>query len=81
MPNSVEKIFAEAFSNCKSLININIPATVIFLGDKAFKECKSLQYIDYGGTKGQWENLEKSKILFSKEQKITIHCIDGNLFK
>ena len=44
--NSVTTIGEGAFSNCKSLISINIPNSVTTIGDSAFWNCESLTNIN-----------------------------------
>ena len=43
LPESLRKIGAGAFNNCKKLENIRIPAGVEEIGSKAFQDCISLQ--------------------------------------
>ena len=45
IPDSVEKIAADAFSGCSSLTNITIPDSVTSIADYAFYDCTSLTSI------------------------------------
>ena len=43
----VTMISDEAFSNCKTLTSIEIPKSIVFIGEKAFKECTNLLKIKF----------------------------------
>ena len=58
IPNGVKSIGNYAFNGCKSLTSITIPNSVISIGDCAFDNCTSLKFVDYNGTKSQWEKIE-----------------------
>lgn len=50
MPPSLKNIQRYAFSGCESLQTINIPSTVNYIGEGAFKDCKSLKSLDLSNT-------------------------------
>ncbi len=58
LPNSVTSICQGAFSYCKSLRSIYIPSGVSVIEQNAFLNTY-LTDAFYGGTKGQWNNVEK----------------------
>ncbi len=51
--SGANQIDNEAFAGCSSLRSITIPATIIFVTDKSFSGCTSLQDVYYGGSEGQ----------------------------
>ncbi len=48
VPNSVIKIYKQAFSNCKNLMSITVSDGVLDIGDRAFENCKSLREATIG---------------------------------
>ena len=50
IPNSVNSIRDEAFSNCSSLIKVTIPNSVTSIGDEAFYNCSSLNEVTIGNS-------------------------------
>ena len=60
IPNSVTSIGNYAFSYCTSLTSIDIPNSVTSIGNYAFSDCTILTTINYGGTKEQWNAIDKS---------------------
>ena len=59
IPGGVTIIGRDAFTDCTSLEAVSIPADVICIGKTAFTGCTSLREIRFGGTKAQWEAIEK----------------------
>lgn len=51
IPDSVTSIGDSAFMYCTSLISITIPNSITSIGEMAFYNCTSLDYVFYGGTK------------------------------
>lgn len=49
----------EAFSNCKSLVNIEVPNSVTSIGSKAFQNCSSLNYVMFEN-ESQLSNISNS---------------------
>ncbi len=49
-----------AFEACSSLTSIEIPASVTFIGNKAFSDCSNLEKVNYLGTIDQWVQIEFS---------------------
>lgn len=73
---SIGQIANEAFisSNIKS---VKIVGKLDRIGDLAFAGCKSLTSIYYGGTKADWESLEKGHRWNADMPKYTVICADG----
>ena len=66
-------IKAYAFSNCSNLTNIEIPSTVIGIGEDAFKYCTNLEKITIkkgstlsANSEGYPWGADESKITFEK---------------
>ena len=75
--NSVTSIGEWAFFDCSGLTSVTIPDSVASIGKWAFYGCSSLKYIDYLGTKKQWNNL--LKYTNSIPKSCIIHCSDGDI--
>ncbi|MBO5883925.1 MAG: leucine-rich repeat protein [Clostridia bacterium] len=67
----VEEISAEAFANCKEIVTITIPATVKYIGDKAFIGCSSLIAIYVSSSNNYYCSV--GGVLFS-EDKTSLVC-------
>ena len=72
--DSLREIPTEAFIRCGSLEYISIPSTVTQIGYDAFKDCTSLQTINYSGSEADWnkiiieegnESLNQAQIIFN----------------
>ena len=59
IPVSVTSIENDAFADCSQLTTIHIPVSVTSIGYRAFYNCSKLSTVDYGGSKTQWNNLNK----------------------
>lgn len=46
------------FYNYTALTEVNIPASVISIGDRAFKGCSNIATVNYGGTIEQWAAID-----------------------
>ena len=72
------------FSYCKNLKKVTIGRAVVRIDDSAFRNCPNLTDIFYGGTKAEWEGIEKYVWNHDLEDYyanlvITIHCTDGDV--
>ena len=45
LPNTLQRIYSDAFAYCTNLAEINIPDGVVFLDDHAFRDCAHLKEI------------------------------------
>lgn len=59
IPDSISSIPAMAFHSCTDLATVSIPNSVTSIGYRAFYNCSKLSTVDYGGSKTQWNNLNK----------------------
>lgn len=81
IPDSVTSIGNNTFRYCNSLTEITIPSTVTAIGREAFYNCDSLTAINYGGTKEQWNAIDKDHMWDNDTGDYVIHCTDGDLQK
>ncbi len=58
IPEGVTSINDYTYLYCDSLASITLPASVSGIGEGAFAGCTSLNTINYGGTQGQWADVE-----------------------
>lgn len=68
-----------AFEGCDSITYINLPQEIRSIGARAFADCKNLKNIYFGGTKAEWENLQKGKAWDHGITACTVICTDGNI--
>jgi len=76
---TLKTISSSAFANCINLKTLRLPATLSYIGEKAFSRCKILGYIEFGGTMDEWERIEKSSAWDSGSVIKEIYCLDGVL--
>lgn len=81
IPDGVTAIYSNGFFNCSSLTSIEIPNSVKSIGVSAFEDCSSLTSIMFGGTKTEWEAVEKKSYWNSNTGDYTVYCTDGNVAK
>ncbi|MCR5622252.1 MAG: leucine-rich repeat protein, partial [Treponema sp.] len=73
----VTKIGLRAFRDCTSLESVSIPDSVTEIGWNAFSGCTSLSEIRYGGTKAQWDAVQKSVCWIMEAPVKSLICRDG----
>lgn len=79
IPSSVTKIGKFAFARCISLTTISIPGNVADIEVCAFVCCTSLKEIRYGGTKEQWETVEKGDFWYKNTYVQKVFCSDDTV--
>ncbi len=57
LPQTADRISAGMFQSCSSLPALYIPASVKEIGENPFTSCKALQYIYFGGSETEWNNI------------------------
>ena len=77
IPDSITSIEYHAFSNCRSLTSIAIPDSVTSIDSSAFYDCNSLKEIRFGGTKEQWNAIEKKGFWGSAINDLVIFCTNA----
>lgn len=56
-PDGFNTIGQEAFSDCRDLITISIPKTLLEIKENAFKNCVNLKTIYYNGTQAEFAKI------------------------
>ena len=80
LPTDVESIGMYAFMGCDSLEEVYIGTSLKKIGEGAFCGCPELKRIIYGGTKEQWEKIDKDELwVFDVNPYAVIHCTDGDI--
>ena len=68
----------EAFYTCGRLAAVELPATLVSVGDYAFDECGALTDVVFGGTIAQWEQIAIGTYN-DPLTRAAIHCTDGDV--
>ena len=77
--DSVTSIGSSTFEGCSSLTTITIPDSVTSIGYFAFYYCSSLKEIRFGGTKEQWNAIDKGSGWDSWTDNFTVYCTNGEI--
>ena len=75
---SVKIIYHGAFRRCEKLVRVDIPNSVVYIGEKVFGGCRYLENIAYGGTEAEWRKIS-SLSGSTDEGEITVKCKDGKV--
>lgn len=75
--SGVKTIQNQAFEECYALTTVTIPASMTQIQSTAFLQCIALQDIYFGGTKAQWDAIEKGSDAIP--DSATVHCTDGDI--
>lgn len=82
IPTGVESIETCAFDGCESLLEIILPVSLERISDFAITDCPKLRRITYGGTKEQWEKIDKDDEYgwyADINHDAVISCTDGDI--
>lgn len=81
LPDSVRTVGAGAFAHCNRIYEITLPVGVTKVGAQAFFQCGNLTSIVYGGTKEQWNAVQKGADWDASAGDYTVSCMDGEIKK
>ncbi len=81
IPVGVTSVEENAFYCCFSLKNITIPASAANFGFNAFEGVFDSAIVNFGGTKEQWKDIEKSGNGGDYSANWTIYCTNGDITK
>ncbi|MBD5132506.1 MAG: leucine-rich repeat protein [Clostridiales bacterium] len=76
--NSGTDLQTGAFSSCSKLAYAEFEC-LFSIGGSAFSSCDKLSDIHYGGSKSDWENVDKRYSWLGYRQVLTIRCSDGTV--
>ncbi len=76
---SGDRIYDAALKDCANLESITLPATVSYIGDESFMDCRKLTNITFGGTKEQWYSIQVGSNWSYRTGEIIVHCTNGEV--
>ncbi len=79
IPDGVKAIENFAFEYCTALAEVVIPVSVTSIGSFVFDGCSAIKEITFGGTKAQWESVEKGYCWDGEGSEYTVRCTDGDV--
>ena len=79
--NSVSKVGSYAFYACESLKIVTISKNVTYIGESAFMDCGLITKINFGGTKSEWNAIEKVDYWDDYTGDYIVYCSNGNIPK
>ena len=77
IPDTVKRIFFDAFDDCNMLKSITIPASVVGIDSYTFRDCKRLTDVFITGTATKFDYLDFG---IPKSKKIRVHLKKGSPF-
>lgn len=72
----VTSIGIYAFCDCTDMTKLTLPSTITSIGKNAFKNCKKLETIVFGGTKLEWQQLTEI-VVHDFDNLVSVECKDG----
>lgn len=75
IPEGVTQLSSSVLNSCSKLTVINLPQSITELGTHSL-DCSSLETINFAGTKGEWEEIQKESKWLSYKT-VTVHCADA----
>ncbi len=87
IPEGITKIGDYGFYGCYNLTDVEIPRSIKSIGYWAFNNCDMLATIKFGGTKAEWDAIEKGEGwdgdagVYTNTGKYTVYCTDGEITK
>ena len=69
------------FYRCENLTSVTWGKGVVEIEKSTFSGCKSIESINYGGTKEQWDAVVKPERWEYSFADYVIHCTDGDIIK
>lgn len=79
IPHDISRIAVNTFDGCTALQTVHLPAGTDLIADSAFNGCTALQRVEYGGTVGDWYNVQiedNNDVLYTTP----ISCSNGDTF-
>ena len=77
IPSSINALSARDFAYCSDLEEITIPVSVTSFGYGVFQNSTKLTDIYYGGSKDDWNAINKPAGWEANFSGYTVHCTDG----
>lgn len=74
-------IGSSAFRGCENLASVTLAPGVQRIGVYAFAECSNLTSINFGGTRAEWNAIEKIDEWDAGTNNYTVYCTDGEITK
>lgn len=79
LPRTLQTIENDGFDTCMSMTHVTFLGNRLsMIGKNAFSSCGALAEITYGGTKANWEAIEK-ELSWMPLGILTIHCTNGDI--
>ena len=76
LPEGMTAVKPYCFYNCTSLNNLTIPNTITSIGEYAFGNCTNLSRINYNGTVGEWNSINKDENWNDIDYPLYLQCAD-----
>lgn len=77
--NEITALPAGCFSGNTNLTQIVIPNTIQTIGENVFNGCDSLRFIDFKGTKNEWNSIQLNANWKNGSSLLAVNCTDGDI--